>query len=96
MPTIHTGVLLSQLIPVADSLLDLGRSPAVILTNLLETHQVLFLELESTDPLKFKFLGRKFTNFNQALGFALTMGQEGKGYTIQFARPPTPIQEEDV
>lgn len=70
------------------------RSPAVILTNLLETHRVIFINHESDDPLQYSLKERCFKNFNHALHFAMEMGIFGKGHTLQFARPPTPISEE--
>jgi hypothetical protein len=50
------------------------RSSSVILTNLAQTHFVLYLEcVESISPLRFKLVVKKYTAFNQALWMAMSL-----------------------
>jgi len=69
------------------------RSPAVLLTNLLKIHKVVYLKQASVSPLKYELRVRRCVSFNAALHFALTMGKEFDSTSEQFARPMTPIDE---
>jgi hypothetical protein len=69
------------------------RSPAVLLTNLLKTHKVVYLVKVTESPLKYELRLRNCLSFNAALNFALTMGKEFESISEQFARPMTPIDE---
>jgi hypothetical protein len=66
------------------------RSSSVILTNLAQTHFVLYLECDqSINPLRFKLVVKKYTAFNQALWMAMSL-KNRPCITKHFGAAPTP------
>jgi hypothetical protein len=64
-------------------------SPAVVLTNLAQTHKVYFLEMQSQQPLQYQICVNSTPTLGQAILFAV---QKGSRLAVMkdFARPPTP------
>lgn len=74
-----------------------NRSPAVVVTNLVKTHYVLYLVRGKggVRPHFYQFRKAIFTSFADAVAFALVRGQE-PSQTVHFARPPSrPSSESD-
>jgi len=65
------------------------RSSSVILTNLAQTHFVLYLECVDPIKLRFKLVVRKYTAFNQALWMAMSL-KDLPCSTKHFGAAPTP------
>jgi hypothetical protein len=65
------------------------RSSSVVLTNLAQTHFVLYLECVDPIKLRFKLVVRKYTAFNQALWMAMSLKDLPCG-TKHFGAAPTP------
>jgi len=70
------------------------HSPAVLLTNLVESHYLMFLEATGNLPrLKFKLKILKFSQLNHSLAHALKLSQRDC-ITKHFGAPPTPQTSE--
>ena len=65
------------------------RSSSVILTNLAQTHFVLYLECVDPIKLRFKLVVKKYTAFNQALWMAMSL-KDLPCRTKHFGAAPTP------
>jgi hypothetical protein len=65
------------------------RSPCVILTNLAQTHYVLYLVCVDTFRLRFELALKTYNSFNQALWMAVSL-TDRKCVTKHFGAAPTP------
>jgi hypothetical protein len=68
------------------------KAPPVVLTNLVKTHSVLYLDRVDEDPLKYIIVKRSCSSILCACDFARTLSQNTnrQGIARDFGRGPTP------